>query len=53
MDSLITVTQSGLDGVVGYATNIFSDVSILVFFAIGIPLGFYIARKVIELIRER
>lgn len=36
-----------------YATQLFTDINLLVILAIGLPLGFWIIRKVVALVRVR
>lgn len=50
---MITVDAGFLSKVIEYTTNIYGDVSILVAVAIGIPMGFWVARNVISLVRSR
>lgn len=50
---MIAITQGGVDAILEFSTGIFYDVGLLVYMAIGIPLGFYIARKVIALAKVR
>jgi len=50
---MISISPTGLGILMSYATSIFTDMEQLVFLAIGLPTGFYIARKVISLIKLR
>lgn len=50
---MIEVGEAGLATIMEYATGIFYDVGLLIYLAIGLPLGFYLARKVISLVRAR
>lgn len=50
---MLTVDAGFLSKVLEYATNIYGDISALIALAIGLPLGFYIARKVIGLVKAR
>ena len=49
-DSIISLPSTAVADLTGNASQILSDVWVLVALAIGIPLGFYLIRKVIALI---
>lgn len=49
----VDVNATSVDNVVAYITNLFSDVSVFIWLAIGIPLGFWVIKKVISLVRVR
>ena len=49
-DPLINLPSTAVADLTGNASQIMSDVWVLVALAIGIPMGFYIIRKVIALI---
>lgn len=53
MLTLLTVDAGFLSATLGYASDIWGDVSALVALAIGLPLGFWLARKVISIARTR
>ena len=48
--SIITLPTTAVADLTGAASQIMSDMWVLVAIAIGIPMGFYIIRKVIALI---
>lgn len=48
--SIITLPTTAVADLTGDASQIMSDMWVLVAIAIGIPMGFYIIRKVIALI---
>ena len=48
--AIITLPTTAVADLTGAASQIMSDVWVLVAIAIGIPMGFYIIRKVIALI---
>ena len=48
--AIITLPSTAVADLTGAASQIMSDVWVLVAIAIGIPMGFYIIRKVIALI---
>jgi hypothetical protein len=50
---LITLPSTALASITGNSSQIMSDVWVLIALAIGIPLGFYIIRKVISLIPKK
>lgn len=47
------MTAGTITAITDVAVNIFNDVSALWVLAIGLPMGFWIARKVIGLVRVR
>ena len=49
-DPIITLPTTAVADLTGNASQIMSDLWVLVAVAIGIPMGFYILRKVIALI---
>jgi hypothetical protein len=53
MDPILTVTSSHISGILTYVGNLFTDLNVLVVLAIGLPLGFWVIRKAISLIRAR
>lgn len=50
---MIAIGEAGVSAIMEYGTGIFYDVGLLIYLAIGLPLGFWLARKVITLIRVR
>jgi hypothetical protein len=53
MDPILTITSSHISGILAYVGNLFSDLNVLVILAIGLPLGFWVIRKAISLVRAR
>lgn len=51
MLSIITITADNLATTTAYIGELFGDVQIFVWLAIGLPLGFYVIKKVIGLVR--
>jgi len=51
--SILTFTSEGLSGVLAYPIQIFTDLKLLIVLIIGLPLGFWVIRKVISLVRAR
>lgn len=49
----VEITAANLASTTAYITNLFSDVSVFIWLAIGIPLGFYVIKRVISLVRTR
>ena len=49
----ITLPSTALADVTGYAGALFTDLWVVIALAIGLPLAFYIIRKVIGLVRAR
>ena len=50
---IIVLPETALADLTGNAGQILSDVWVLIALAIGVPLGFYIIKKVIALIPKR
>lgn len=53
MDPILTVTSSDIAGVLTYAGDLFTDFNVLILVAIGLPVGFWIIRRVISLVMGR
>jgi len=53
MDPILTIASTTPASLLAYAGQLFTDTQLLVYLAIGIPLGFYIIKKVIGLISSR
>lgn len=53
MFALITLPANFIATTTAYVGAIFSDVSPLVFVAMGLPLAFWVIRSVINLVRVR
>jgi hypothetical protein len=51
MDSILTFVSGSTGQIMSYTTALFSDFWILIALAVGIPLAFYVIRKVIGLVR--
>jgi len=50
---LFTVSSSAVDGITGYITDLFQSVGGLIWLIIGIPLGFYVIHKIINLLPKK
>ena len=53
MDPILTIASTTPASLLAYAGQLFTDVQLLVYLAIGIPLGFYVIKKVISLVTSR
>jgi len=53
MVDMISFTTPQVDGVLAYAGNLFTDLRYLIVLIIGLPLGFWVIRKVISIVRTR
>lgn len=54
MDAIITGVDAGfITASLAYVGQLFTDMSLLIYLAIGLPLGFWVIRKVISLVRAR
>lgn len=51
--TIATVDATFINGMLGYVANVWTDFSLLIVLAIGLPLGFWIVRKAISLIKAR
>lgn len=51
--TLIDLPSTAVADVSGYATGVFTDLWVVIALVIGIPLAFYVIRKVIGLFRSR
>ncbi|GAH95844.1 unnamed protein product [marine sediment metagenome] len=49
----ITIPAEFATATLAYAGALFTDLSLIIYLAIGLPLGFWVIRKVISLIRVR
>lgn len=53
MLGFITIPSTFVADVSAFSTQLFTDLNLLIMLAIGLPLGFWIIRKVIALVRVR
>jgi hypothetical protein len=53
MGTIITLGENFSSSTLAYVGQLFTDTSTLIYLAIGLPLGFWVIRKVISLIRAR
>jgi hypothetical protein len=53
MTPILTTTSGAVAEILAYTGSIFTDLWVIVALVIGIPLAFYIIRKVIGLVRGR
>jgi len=51
--TLITLPENMVASIMTYASDLFESVSLIVILVIGLPLGFWLARRVIGLVRAR
>lgn len=50
---MIEVYTANITTILGYVQETWNDVNVLIWFAIGLPLGFWVVRKAISLVRAR
>ena len=50
---MFSFTSSDVASTTAYITTIFSDAKLLIMLAIGVPLAFYVIKKVIALLPRR
>ena len=53
MDSIISVVSGGGGQILAYTTALFTDFWVLIALAVGIPLAFYVIRKVLHLMPKK
>jgi len=53
MFTYITIPANMPADMLAYAGTLFTDLSLIVVLAVGLPLGFWVIRKVISLVRAR
>jgi len=53
MLTLFTLPSDVISSTTAYIGDIFTDMSVLIYLAIGIPLAFYVIRKVMALLPKR
>jgi hypothetical protein len=53
MDSILTFTSGFANDIWAYPTQMFTDVWGVIALAVGVPLAFYVIRKIIALVRSR
>lgn len=53
MVDMIPFATAQVDGILAYAGNLFTDLSLLIILIIGLPLGFWVISRVISLVRAR
>jgi len=51
--TLFTLPANAFASTTGYINDLFTDLGVFIWLAIGLPLGFYIIRKVISLVAGR
>lgn len=53
MDAIITLPIDFVASLLAYVGQLATDLNLLIVLVIGLPLGFYVIRKVISLVRAR
>jgi len=53
MLTIITVPSEFATQTLAYAGDLFTDLSLVIILAIGLPMGFWVIRKIISLVRAR
>jgi hypothetical protein len=51
--SIVTVPAGFATSTLAYVGELFTDTASLIYLSIGLPLGFWVIRKVISLVRAR
>lgn len=52
-ESYITISSDFATSILAYAGQFFTDLSSVIIFAVGLPLGFWVIKKIISLVRAR
>jgi len=53
MLTYITLPETFVADILAYSGQFFTDLSLVIILAIGLPVGFWVIRKVIGLVRAR
>ena len=53
LGTILTVDSADAGSLLAYVGDVWTDFSLLILLAIGLPLGFWVVRKVISLVRAR
>lgn len=53
MDPILTIDSDFVTSTLAYAGQLVTDTKVLIILAIGLPLGFWVIRRLIGLIRAR
>jgi len=53
MDAIITLPEGFVNDALAYVGQLFTDLNLVIILVIGLPLGFWVVRKVISLVRAR
>jgi hypothetical protein len=53
MSPIVAVSPSDITGLLAYVGGLFEDFNVLILLMIGLPLGFWVIRKVVSLVRAR
>lgn len=53
MFTYLTVPSEWATSTLAYAGQLFTDLSLIIVLAIGLPMGFWVIRKIISLVRAR
>jgi len=53
MLTYITIASSTPADILAYAGTLFTDLSLVIILAIGLPLGFWVISRVVSLVRAR
>lgn len=53
MDPILTITSAFITDSLAYVGQLFTDLNLVIILVIGLPLGFWIIRKTISLVRAR
>jgi len=53
MDPILNVSSTDITALLAHVGTLVSDVNVVIMFAIGLPLGFWLIKKTISLVRAR
>ena len=53
MDPILTLPENFVADALAYVGQLFTDLTLVIILVIGLPLGFWVIRKVVSLVRAR
>jgi hypothetical protein len=53
LSTIFSIENTDITAMLAYPKNLFTDLNLIVILAIGLPLGFWVIRKVISLVKAR
>jgi hypothetical protein len=53
MDPILVVSSTDITALLAHVGTLYGDVGVMIWLAIGLPLGFWVINKTIGLVRKR